>query len=149
MAFKSFHAKPSSTISSGTPLPLLILNSVLRFFQFVLAITVCGLYGVDLNAARKEDKYVDSKWAYAEVVGALSAVTALVYVIPKLKSYYAFGWDLILLYVLDLLPLKLKASINGDQYPMDRSVWDLRQPLHPRKRTGRSWDYADEERRVG
>ncbi len=97
MAFKSFHAKPSSTISTSTPFPLLILNWVLRFFQFVLAITVCGLYGVDLNAAHKEDKYVDSKWAYAVAVGALSAVTALVYVVPKLKSYYAFGWDLILL----------------------------------------------------
>ena len=98
MAFQRFHAKPTSTTSSNsTPLPLFILNSLLRFFQFVLALTVCGLYGVDLNAARKAGKYVDSKWAYAEVVGALSAFTALVYVLPRVKSLYAFGWDVVLL----------------------------------------------------
>lgn len=34
----------------------------LRFVQFALALTVVGLYGVDLNRARKEKKYVDSKW---------------------------------------------------------------------------------------
>jgi hypothetical protein len=39
-----------------------ILFSVLRFFQFVLAITVCGLYGVDLHAASAQGKYQDSKW---------------------------------------------------------------------------------------
>lgn len=36
--------------------------SVLHFFQFVLAITVCGLYAVDLNHARAEGSYVDGKW---------------------------------------------------------------------------------------
>jgi hypothetical protein len=39
-----------------------ILFSVIRFFQFVLALVVCGLYGVDLNSARKQHKYADGKW---------------------------------------------------------------------------------------
>lgn len=39
-----------------------ILFTAVRFVQFALALTVCGLYGVDLNNARKEKKYVDSKW---------------------------------------------------------------------------------------
>lgn len=39
----------------------------------------------------------ESRWVYAEVVGAFSAFTALVYVLPKVKSYLAFGWDVILL----------------------------------------------------
>lgn len=39
-----------------------IFMSVLRFVQFVLAITVCGLYGVDLHNAAEQHKYADSKW---------------------------------------------------------------------------------------
>ena len=36
--------------------------SIVHFIQFVLAITVCGLYGVDLSRAAKAGKYQDSKW---------------------------------------------------------------------------------------
>ena len=99
MAFSRFNKKPTSTVTSGssTSFPILILNLVLRFLQFVFAITVCGLYGTDLHAAHKEHKYTDSKWAYAVAVAALSAFTTVVYVLPKLKSYWAFGWDVILL----------------------------------------------------
>lgn len=39
-----------------------ILHSVYRFIQLVLALTVCGLYGVDLHRANKENKYSDGKW---------------------------------------------------------------------------------------
>jgi hypothetical protein len=39
-----------------------IAFSVLHFFQFVLAITVAGLYGTDLNRARTAGKYADSRW---------------------------------------------------------------------------------------
>jgi hypothetical protein len=47
----------------------LILRSVLRFFQFVLAITVAGLYGTDLHAANKAHYHVDGplrKWVSDE-----------------------------------------------------------------------------------
>jgi len=70
---------------------------VLRFFQFVLAITVIGLYAVDLHHADKVGAYTDSKWVFAVIVGVLSAVTVLVYGLPFLKSYWAFGWDWVLL----------------------------------------------------
>jgi hypothetical protein len=39
-----------------------IFMSLLRFVQFVLALTVCGLYGVDLRNAAEQGKYADSKW---------------------------------------------------------------------------------------
>jgi hypothetical protein len=42
--------------------------SVLHFFQFVLAITVCGLYGVDLQRARSAGSYADSKWVCALMI---------------------------------------------------------------------------------
>jgi len=74
-----------------------ILHSIFRFFQLVLALTVCGLYGVDLHKANKEHKYSDGKWVFAEVVASLSAVTALLYIIPFASRIpFAFIWDTIL-----------------------------------------------------
>jgi hypothetical protein len=39
-----------------------IAHTVFRFIQLILALTVCGLYGVDLNKADREGKYSDGKW---------------------------------------------------------------------------------------
>jgi hypothetical protein len=39
-----------------------LLFSVLHFCQFIMALVVIGLYGVDLDNARKAGKYQDSKW---------------------------------------------------------------------------------------
>ena len=76
-----------------------IVHTVLRFFQFVLACTVLGLYGTDLNNARIHGVKGDSKWVFAEIVGGIAAVTSLVYLIPILKWHIAFGWDWVILYV--------------------------------------------------
>ncbi|KAG0645007.1 hypothetical protein D0Z07_9075 [Hyphodiscus hymeniophilus] len=74
-----------------------IAHSVFRFCQLVLALTVCGLYGVDLHRANREHKYSDGKWVYAEVTASLSAVTALLYLIPFVARVpLLFVWDLIL-----------------------------------------------------
>lgn len=35
---------------------------VVRFFQFILALTVCGLYGVDVTSARKAHESTDGRW---------------------------------------------------------------------------------------
>ncbi|KAK5109851.1 hypothetical protein LTR62_006458 [Meristemomyces frigidus] len=70
-----------------------LIRLTLRFFQFILAITVAGLYGVDLHHASQQHKYTDGKWVFAEVVAGLAAVTCLVYAVPFFKSYWAFGWD--------------------------------------------------------
>lgn len=82
--------------SSGSPVGF-IINAVLRFLQFVFAIAVIGLYATDISNARKGHEHQDSRWVYAVVVAVLSAITCLVFVVPKLKSYLAFGWDLVLL----------------------------------------------------
>lgn len=71
--------------------------SGLHFIQFVLALTVCGLYGVDLHRANKAGVYIDSKWVYAEVVGALSAFTAILYFIPFIVRFWlVWAWNLVL-----------------------------------------------------
>lgn len=40
-----------------------LLFSILHFFQFALAITVCALYGVELDRARKAGVHAEGKWA--------------------------------------------------------------------------------------
>lgn len=74
-----------------------LLFSILHFAQFVLAVTVCGLYGYELNRAAKAGAHADGKWVYAEVVGGLSALTALLYFIPVLVRFaLVWAWNLIL-----------------------------------------------------
>jgi hypothetical protein len=99
--------------------------SVVYFLQFALAITVCGLYGVDLNRAAKRGVYQDSKWVrefvrwkrgalpsllihgiywpfaipqiYAVFVGGISAFTTILYMIPFIIRFAAVWiWNLVL-----------------------------------------------------
>lgn len=71
--------------------------SFIHIVQLALALAVCGLYGQDLSSARKNGSYVDSTWVYAVVVGALSAVTALLYLIPfVLRFWLVWAWNLVL-----------------------------------------------------
>ena len=103
----------------------------LRFFQFVLALTVCGLYAIDLHAGNQAGTPADGKWVYAVAIGGISAVTCLVYAIPMFKSYWAFGWDWILfvlwtavfgLFGKIYIPAHPKAS-QDRQVRMKNAVW--------------------------
>lgn len=67
----------------------------------LFGIVVIGLYAQDLNHAHKEGKYSDGKWVFATVVGSLSAITALVYIIvlflaSNLSIALLFAWDFII-----------------------------------------------------
>lgn len=55
-----------------------MLDSLLRFFQFVMGLTVVGLYGVDIHHAHKKGVSADAKWVYAEVTAGMAVVTATV-----------------------------------------------------------------------
>ncbi|KAF6239155.1 hypothetical protein HO173_003028 [Letharia columbiana] len=129
MAFSRFNKKASSTVSSSQPLALVIANLTLRFLQFIFAVAVLGLYGTELSDARKNHTGDYSKWSYAEVVGVLSAVTCLVYVLPKVKSWWAFGWDLVLFIlwvavfgVFGKIYIHAK-PVNGGVKRMKNAVW--------------------------
>lgn len=76
-----------------------ILLMAVRFLQFALAITVCVLYGIDLEAAMRQNRYVDSKWLYAEIVGAMSVFVSLFSMIPwewVLDIPFSFAADIVL-----------------------------------------------------
>jgi hypothetical protein len=74
-----------------------LLFSLLHFGQFVLAITVCALYGIDLDRMRKANVHADGRWVYAEVVGGLSALTTILYCIPFILRFaLVWAWNLVL-----------------------------------------------------
>jgi len=108
-----------------------IAHTVFRFFQLVLALTVCGLYGVDLNHANKAHKYSDGKWVYAEVTAALSAFTAVAYMIPFAQRIpFAFVWDTILFILwialfglFGKMYIKEHAEGNSGVQRMKNAVW--------------------------
>jgi len=82
--------------SSSGGLPGAIARLVLRLLQFVVAVTVAGLYGIDLQHGNQNGIHPDSKWWYAEAVAGLSALTCILYGLPFFKSWWGFGWDFIL-----------------------------------------------------
>lgn len=105
--------------------------AVLHFFQFVLALVVIGLYGIDLDRARKAGAPADGKWVYAEVVGALAALTALLYMIPFIMRFAVIWvWSIILfIFWIALFGLfgnmyiKENAEGNADIQRMKNAVW--------------------------
>lgn len=74
-----------------------IAFTVLHFFAFAMALTVCALYGIDLTSAREAGIGADSRWVFAEVVGCLSIFTTLVYLVPFVLRFAIVPiWNLIL-----------------------------------------------------
>jgi len=108
-----------------------IFFSIARLFQLALGLAVCGLYGVDLQNAKSQGKYQDSKWVYAEVVGGLSAFTAVLYMIPfVMRIPFAFVWDAILFFMWIVLfgifgNMYIKENAEGDAgiTRMKHAVW--------------------------
>jgi len=106
-------------------------HSIFRFIQLVLALAVCGLYGVDLHAANKQGKYSDGKWVYAEVVASLAAFTAVLYMIPFIMRVpMLFVWDTILFILWIALfglfgSMYIKEHAEGDSgvQRMKNAVW--------------------------
>ncbi|SLM34797.1 Marvel domain [Lasallia pustulata] len=124
MAFKDRVASSSGSFVTW------ILHAILRFLQFVLALTVAGLYGAQLDDQRKHGGHGDSRWIYAEVVAALSAVTCILYMIPLVRSYLFFAWDLILFILwvalfglFGKLYIKKNAHHDSSVQKMKNAVW--------------------------
>jgi len=108
-----------------------VLFSILRFIQLVFAVTVCGLYGVDLHNAHNAGIAADPKWVYAEVVGGLSAVTCLIYFVPLTMGIpFIFVWDFLLCFMWIVLfgifgKLYINENPEGDAgiQRMKNAVW--------------------------
>lgn len=64
---------------------------LLHLVEFALAITVCALYGVDVDRARRDRRYPSDEWVYAVVVGGVSATTAVLYCFAFVR-WSSFAW---------------------------------------------------------
>ncbi|KAK4039582.1 hypothetical protein C8A01DRAFT_46991 [Parachaetomium inaequale] len=108
-----------------------LLFALLHFSQFVLAVTVCALYGIDLDRARRANVQADGKWVYAEVVGGLSALTAILYCIPFILRFaLVWAWNLVLFIlwialfgIFGKMFINEDAKGNGDMQRMKNAVW--------------------------
>ncbi|KAM5368321.1 hypothetical protein ACJZ2D_009589 [Fusarium nematophilum] len=110
-----------------------LLFSVLHLCCFALALATCGLYGTDIQHANQQGKYSDPKWVYAVVVGAISAVTCVLYFVPfvlRLAGVVASIWNFILFVLwIALFGIFGKMYINedaegdNDVQRMKNAVW--------------------------
>ncbi|KAJ5329349.1 hypothetical protein N7452_009739 [Penicillium brevicompactum] len=71
----------------------LVPRAALRTLQFVFAITVAGLYGVDLARATKSNTAAPTEWVYAEIVAALSAITCIIHCFVTVVHVAWSTWD--------------------------------------------------------
>lgn len=80
-------------VSFATQSKSYLANVFLRFLQFIFAITVIGLYGTDLNAARKVGKYSDPKWVCYLSLSLASSSPALLFLFCLLASSWVAQLD--------------------------------------------------------
>lgn len=71
----------------------LFTRAALRTLQFVLAVTVAALYGVDLAHATKTNIHARPEWVYAEFVAAVSVITCAVHCFVTVVHVTWSTWD--------------------------------------------------------
>ena len=76
-----------------------ILLFILRIVQLAGSVLVIAFYAIDLDNARREGKYMDTKWVYAVSVGAIGSASAIALAVPRVGTVM-FGLDVLILYVL-------------------------------------------------
>ncbi|KAI9657406.1 MAG: hypothetical protein M1821_003088 [Bathelium mastoideum] len=81
------YSEESSGSSSGTLYK--VYAGLIRLLQFSLALAVIGLYAPYLVRAHDQHKYYDPRWMYATIVGAATALTALVLIAITVLNRFA------------------------------------------------------------
>ncbi|KAI1453538.1 hypothetical protein F4805DRAFT_442981 [Annulohypoxylon moriforme] len=71
----------------------LVLRGVLRSLQFIFAIVVAILYGIDLHNATVASTGIDSSWIYAEFVVAVSMLTCILHLFLAVTRFIWCLWD--------------------------------------------------------
>ncbi|KAL3489203.1 hypothetical protein BJX62DRAFT_239290 [Aspergillus germanicus] len=68
-------------------------RATLRILQYIFAIIVTGLYGVDLGHATSIKAHARAEWLYAEFVAAASAITCLIHCLVTVTRVAWCAWD--------------------------------------------------------
>lgn len=79
----------------------LYIRAAFRTLQFLLAIIVAALYGVDLHNSTRTHTHANSDWVYAEVVAALSILTCAAHCFLTIRhvAWTVADWVLFFLWV--------------------------------------------------
>lgn len=78
--------KTTRLTTPTTPLLSQIGHIALRALQLLIALVITGIYGRDLHRASQAHEPADGRWVYAIVVAALTILTALLFVVPAVRS---------------------------------------------------------------
>jgi hypothetical protein len=73
-----------------------LIPRILRALQFIFAIIVAALYGVDLSNATHNHAHANSSWVYAEFVACLSLLTCLIHCFWTVIKVAWTIWDWVL-----------------------------------------------------
>jgi hypothetical protein len=71
-------------------------RATLRTLQFVFAIVIAALYGVDLAHASKTNQHGQTEWIYAELVVVFSAINCAVHCFVTIVHVAWVTWDTVL-----------------------------------------------------
>lgn len=129
-----------------------IAHSIFRFIQLILALTVCGLYGVDLSAAHKQHKYSDGKWVRLPSFSPPRPPKKSNNPTPGLRRNHRLplGHHSPPLPRPPHLAHRPALHLGHDPvHPVDRAVRAVRQHVYPRARRGRRGRAAYEECGLG
>lgn len=106
-----------------------VLHLLLRLFQLIMALVVIGLYASDLHSASKGGHDLHPAWIYAVFCGSISALLALVWMIPAFKSWVFFYTDSLVFFFwvvcFGIFGKKfLNRDVKGkDENEMQRAAW--------------------------
>lgn len=70
-----------------------LVRSATGTLQFISAVVVAALYGVDLGHATSSHSHAQADWIYAEVVACLSILTCTLYCFITVKHVAWAAWD--------------------------------------------------------
>lgn len=96
--------------ASGTGIK--ILSAFFRLMQLISAVIVTGIVGRYLNFAHNAHAHAGSRLIYAEVLGGISILAALLLFFPWKGSFWAFPFDIIM-FIMWIVAFGLLAAVSN------------------------------------
>jgi hypothetical protein len=70
-----------------------VLKFLTRFLQLILSTTITAIYGIEIHRAESYKGGWDHMFAFATFIAGITGLTALFFMLPKVKSYNFWALD--------------------------------------------------------